>query len=657
MAGSGQGIRAGKAFVELFTNDTELLKGLKRAQRKMAAFGAAVTRSGAMLAGVAAGMGALFIPAIRSASDLQEIMGKFDVVFGDASKDVKEWSDNFAAEVGRSKKQIAEFLSGSQDLFVPLGFEPGAAQALSKQLTGLAVDLASFNNMADADAMRDLQAALTGSGEVMKKYGVIVSEAAVKQELLNMGIDPALADNQAKVQARLNIIMAGTTAAQGDALRTSGSFANQMKRLSATFEDTKDVVGSALLPLLTEYVEKLNKIIPLIAEWISNNRETVVTIAKLIATAVAAGLAIAAIGKAIGVASLALGTFNKLMAMSVLQAKLLGATGAVVAILAISRAFYNANASIRAFNEEMRKANKLDDELAARDAKRLESTIKTADSFNNEADRTKFLQEEIATREKEIAGQQASIKGQQKLVEELNTTWNRTTGNKILEAEQAALEQMETRLQSSKAAAEQLRSELERPGTNITETDTGVNIQTQSNADAMLQDLQRQLSLAKGETTEFELKLKELQEGGLPDEEIEKLRQYHAELQAVNEEQERMEGLQSVAAAIGDALQDPDEAAAEQLQARADALQQMLDKGLLTEDQYAKASEAIQATQDAPEQSTVKAVSEGGTFSSAAGMFSKFIGEKVDKVTPDGELLASKLDKIFGAIDEGGMVF
>ena len=48
---------------------------------------------------------------------------------------------------------------------------------------------------------------------VMKKYGVIVSEAAVKQELLNQGIDPKTASDQQKVQARMNIIMAGTTAA------------------------------------------------------------------------------------------------------------------------------------------------------------------------------------------------------------------------------------------------------------------------------------------------------------------------------------------------------------------------------------------------------------------------------------------------------------
>ena len=95
---------------------------------------------------------------------------------------------------------------------------------MSKQITALATDLASFNNLADDDVLRDLHAALTGSGEVMKKYGVIVSEAAVKQELLNQGLDPKNATEQQKVMARLAIIMRGTTAAQGDAARSAGSF-------------------------------------------------------------------------------------------------------------------------------------------------------------------------------------------------------------------------------------------------------------------------------------------------------------------------------------------------------------------------------------------------------------------------------------------------
>ena len=240
----------GKAVLELSFND-KVTGGLKRIQAKVAKIGASINRIGR--AGLAAGasIASAFILPVKAASDLQETMNKFNVVFGDNAKEVKAWGDDFAGQVGRSKKQIADFLGGSQDLFVPLGFEPGAATEMSKQVTALAIDLASVNNLSDEAPMQDLQAALTGSGVVMKNYGVLVNEAAVKQELLNQGLDPKAATDQQKVQARLNIIMKGTTAAQGDAIRSAGSFANQTKALKASLMDNAAVVGNAKLPAVT----------------------------------------------------------------------------------------------------------------------------------------------------------------------------------------------------------------------------------------------------------------------------------------------------------------------------------------------------------------------------------------------------------------------
>jgi len=230
-------VRTGRAFVELFADDSKLVRGLRSAQRRLRAFGASVRATGAKMFTAGSLVAGPLSLALRAASDMEETMNKFDVVFNENSKAVKAWGDGFAGEVGRSKKQVADFLSGTQDLLVPIGFDAAGATEMSKQLTGLAIDLASFNNKADSDVMRDLHAALTGSSEVMKKYGVIVNETAVKQELLNQGIDKNKATEQQKVMARMAIIMRGTTAAQGDAIRSAGSFANQMKAMQARVSD------------------------------------------------------------------------------------------------------------------------------------------------------------------------------------------------------------------------------------------------------------------------------------------------------------------------------------------------------------------------------------------------------------------------------------
>ncbi len=62
------------------------------------------------------------------------------------------WADKFTGDVGRSKQQIASLLAGSQDLFVPLGFNASTAENLSKTITGLSIDWASFNNMEDCSS-------------------------------------------------------------------------------------------------------------------------------------------------------------------------------------------------------------------------------------------------------------------------------------------------------------------------------------------------------------------------------------------------------------------------------------------------------------------------------------------------------------------------
>ena len=301
---AAQGIRAGRAFVELFADDSKLVRGLKAAQRRLRNFGASVRAMGAKMLAVGSLVAGPLAFSVKAASDMEETMNKFNVVFGASAKVVKEWGDSFGAEVGRSKQQIADFLAGTQDLLVPIGFESGAATQMSKQLTTLAVDLASFNNKADADVLRDLHAALTGSGEVMKKYGVIVSEAAVKQELLNQGIDKNKATEQQKVMARMAIIMRGTTAAQGDAIRSAGSFANQMKALRAKVSDAAVEIGSALLPVITPLVTKIAEAVQVAAEWIRRNQALVVTLFKIGAAVAAGGIALVLIGTAIsGVAT------------------------------------------------------------------------------------------------------------------------------------------------------------------------------------------------------------------------------------------------------------------------------------------------------------------------------------------------------------------
>lgn len=210
----------------------------------------AVTAGLTAVVALTVGLGALGVTSLLMASNAQEMQGKFDVVFGSSAPKAKKEIEALAAAMGRSETDLRGMASGIQDLLVPIGFARDKAAGMSVSISQLAVDMASFNNKSDSEVVEDISAALAGSGEVMKKYGVILNETTLKQEMAKMGYTGAAegASEQMKALARLNIIIAGTSDAHGDAVRTGGNFANQMKRIMALVMDVGRIVGQIFLP-------------------------------------------------------------------------------------------------------------------------------------------------------------------------------------------------------------------------------------------------------------------------------------------------------------------------------------------------------------------------------------------------------------------------
>lgn len=224
------------------------LRSMRRRLKKFSGTVGDVAKTFASIGIVAGGVAAAgIIKAAKAAGDLAEAAAKFDTVFGDRANVVREWAFETGKALGVARREMLDTLSGFQDLFVPIGISAERAKEMSIQMTQLGIDLASFNNRANADVVRDLQAAMTGSSETMKKYGVVVDAAAVEQELLNRGITGTITNAQ-KLEARLAIIMRATTAAQGDAKRTMESFNNVMKSLKATIEDSLAAIGEQFDP-------------------------------------------------------------------------------------------------------------------------------------------------------------------------------------------------------------------------------------------------------------------------------------------------------------------------------------------------------------------------------------------------------------------------
>ena len=204
-------------------------------------------------------IGRMGMAAINLASDVEEMQNKSRVVFGQFRDTVVADLTEFGDAVGRSGFELEEMASSIQDTFVPMGFARGEASKLSVELTKLAVDVASFNNASDVETMRAFQSAIVGNHETVRRFGIVITEATLKQELLRMGITKAAKDvtNAEKVQARMNLILAGTTDAQGDALATADSFANRVKKLKSEFDKLTLAIGRELMPVALGFVNFL----------------------------------------------------------------------------------------------------------------------------------------------------------------------------------------------------------------------------------------------------------------------------------------------------------------------------------------------------------------------------------------------------------------
>ena len=193
---------------------------------------------------------------INLASDIEEMQGKSKVVFGEFRDQVVTDLEAFGDAVGRSTFELEGMASSIQDTFVPMGFARGEAAKLSVELTKLAVDVASFNNASDTETMAAFQSALVGNHETVRQFGIVITQATLDQELMRMGIEKGVkaATEAEKVQARLNLITQGTSDAHGDAARTSGSYANQMRALKAQVSELAGELGEILLPVVNKIV-------------------------------------------------------------------------------------------------------------------------------------------------------------------------------------------------------------------------------------------------------------------------------------------------------------------------------------------------------------------------------------------------------------------
>ena len=244
--------------VNLVGRTKSLERAFDRSSKSAGSMASGIGKATRMASKSLLGLGGVFVgaalaskPLVEAAVDVQESLSKNTVVFGQAAEGVAAFADTAADALGMSRRQALEATGTFGTLAAAMKIPEAQAADMATTMTQLAADMASFNNASPEETLIALQSGLRGEAEPLRRFGVLLDAATMKQEALKQGLidneKMALTPSQ-KALAAYGLILEQTQIQQGDFERTSDGLANTQRRLSANFDDVKEKLGAILLP-------------------------------------------------------------------------------------------------------------------------------------------------------------------------------------------------------------------------------------------------------------------------------------------------------------------------------------------------------------------------------------------------------------------------
>ena len=240
-----------KLTLKTFLESSQFIKGANKVKNALGGIGKAASRLGATISA------AMAVQAVRSmvtfAGEAEKTDLRFKRVFSSMQSDSSMFAKTLSDDLGRVKTDIQSGMVSFQAFFQGLGFGGKEAANYSQEMQALSLDLASFFQLQDSNAQRRFLAALAGSPEVLDQFGINLKEAALQEELFNMGLDTSVqkTNEMTKTTARLSIIMRAMTdnGIVGDAKRTINTYATTVTRTEASLKDLAISIGDKFIPI------------------------------------------------------------------------------------------------------------------------------------------------------------------------------------------------------------------------------------------------------------------------------------------------------------------------------------------------------------------------------------------------------------------------
>ncbi|TQE43568.1 hypothetical protein EJK80_06050 [Corynebacterium phoceense] len=202
------------------------------------------------------------------AAEAEQSYGAVESIFADHAQGIIDKSKQAATEVGVSGREYRELSANMGAMLKNMGMPMDEVADKSQNLVGVAADLAATFGGTTKEAVESVTSLLRGETDPIEKYGVSIKQADIQARMAADGLDglSGEAEKQAKAQTLLKLLTEQTASAQGQFARETDTAAHKQQVATAKYNDAKEAIGTALLPVMSELADKAASVAQVIGE-------------------------------------------------------------------------------------------------------------------------------------------------------------------------------------------------------------------------------------------------------------------------------------------------------------------------------------------------------------------------------------------------------
>lgn len=323
---TSKGIRAGRAFVELFADDKQLVRGLKAAQKKLKAWGKSIRAIGTRMFALGSAITAPLTGALTVFAQVGDSLDKMSARTGVSVETLSELG--FAAEqTGSNLDAVGSALFRMRRRLANAATGGGPAV---RALDDLGLSAEELTRLSPEDQFLTIASRLkqVKNESLAAQYAFEIFGDGAKSllPLLSEGADGIEALRQQAREFGLTVSTEDATAA--------AEFTDALSILTKTMKSGLLVIGSALAPMMTGLAERISRVVKSAVDWIRENKATVLSVFRLGAALMVGGMAVIGLGLAFTLAGAALGAMASGVTMlSGLLGLILSPLGLTVALV------------------------------------------------------------------------------------------------------------------------------------------------------------------------------------------------------------------------------------------------------------------------------------------------------------------------------------